>query len=156
MATIPTNPSDGDTFTDGVGVTWTYNSSSNKWLIPLATAGGGGGSVSATFPSAIPTQTTVTNTTAGHVLITGTGNGQFFHARARSNSNSGTSDSPRAPELTNTSGNSYFVETGSSYGAQNGLYGFSYYQGFIASGDTLTGITAFASSDVWTINTWDA
>ena len=43
MATIPTNPSDGDTFTDGVGVTWTYQSSTNKWLIPLATAGGGGG-----------------------------------------------------------------------------------------------------------------
>ena len=42
MATIPTNPSDGDTFTDGVGVTWTYNSSSNKWLIPVATGGSGG------------------------------------------------------------------------------------------------------------------
>lgn len=35
MATIPTNPSDGDTFTDGVGVTWTYQSSTNKWLIPV-------------------------------------------------------------------------------------------------------------------------
>lgn len=43
MATIPTNPSDGDTFTDGAGVTWTYNSSSNKWLIPVSAAGGGGG-----------------------------------------------------------------------------------------------------------------
>ena len=45
MATIPTNPSDGDTFTDGVGVTWTYNSSSNKWLIPVSTSGGGGGGI---------------------------------------------------------------------------------------------------------------
>ena len=41
MATIPTNPSDGDTFTDGVGVTWTYNSSSNKWLIPVSSGGSG-------------------------------------------------------------------------------------------------------------------
>jgi hypothetical protein len=46
MATIPTNPSDGDTFTDGVGVTWTYQSSTNKWLIPVSSgAGGGGGGV---------------------------------------------------------------------------------------------------------------
>ena len=51
MATIPTNPSDGDTFTDGVGVTWTYNSSSNKWLIPVATAGGGGGGGSSNLGS---------------------------------------------------------------------------------------------------------
>jgi hypothetical protein len=43
MATIPTNPSDGDTFTDGVGVTWTYNSSSNKWLIPVSSGSSGGG-----------------------------------------------------------------------------------------------------------------
>ena len=156
MATIPTNPSDGDTFTDGVGVTWTYQLSTNKWLIPLATASGGGGGVSATFPSAKPTETTVTNTTAGHILLSGTGDGQFFHARARSNSNSGTSNSPRAPELTNPSGNSYFVETGSSYGAQTNLYGFSYFQGFIAPGDALIGFTLFATSDFWTINTWDA
>ena len=155
MATIPTNPSDGDTFTDGVGVIWTYNSSSNKWLIPVATAGGGGGTA-ATFPSAIPTTTTLTNSSAGHTLLAGTGNGQFFHASARSNSNAGTSSSPRAPELTNTSGNSYFVETGFSYGAQNGLYGFGYYQGFIASGDELTGFTTFATGDFWTINAWDA
>ena len=154
MATIPTNPSDGDTFTDGAGVTWTYNSSSNKWLIPLATAGGGG--VSATFPSAKPTETTLQNTTAGHILLSGTGNGQFFHARARSYSSSGTSDSPRAPELTNNSGNSYFVQTGFSYGAQVGLSGYGYYQGFIASGDALIGFTTFATSDYWTINAWDA
>ena len=94
MATIPTNPSDGDTFTDGVGVTWTYNSSSNKWLIPVSSGSSGDEeelvtqtdffiASSATFPTSVhsgyttnagsgtlvwtnyPTATTSTSTYAG-------------------------------------------------------------------------------------------
>lgn len=40
MATIPTNPSDGDTFTDGAGTVWKYVSASNKWLVQSGAFGG--------------------------------------------------------------------------------------------------------------------
>lgn len=100
MATIPTNPSDGDTFTDGAGVTWTYNSSSNKWLIPvvsntddeeeLVTQSQFFIASSATFPTSVhsgtttnagsgtlvwsnyPTATTSTSTYAGQATSTTT------------------------------------------------------------------------------------
>ena len=81
MATIPTNPSDGDTFTDGAGVTWTYNSSSNKWLIPVATASsgsaGGGGALfsSAGFaPGSTGTYTAPRDATY-YILAVGGGGG---------------------------------------------------------------------------------
>jgi hypothetical protein len=77
MATIPTNPSDGDTFTDGVGVTWTYQSSTNKWLIPLATASGGGGSsmLGSDVLSTSGTYTAVYTATYRFTLFGGGGSG---------------------------------------------------------------------------------
>ena len=78
MATIPTNPSNGDTFTDGAGVTWTYNLSSNKWLIPLGTAGGGGGGGGPRFQQTITSSGTFTPLLDGDaylILVGGGGSG---------------------------------------------------------------------------------
>ena len=79
MATIPTNPSDGDTFTDGVGVTWTYNSSSNKWLIPVSSVSSDEEELvtqsqfvfasSATFPTSVHSGTT-THASSGTLVWT--------------------------------------------------------------------------------------
>lgn len=95
MATIPTNPSDGDTFTDGVGVTWTYNSSSNKWLIPVATAGGGGGS--GWGSTAAPTSVTGSYTASGPVT---------FVARSYTTATFVGANAP-TPSVTNNSGNAW-------------------------------------------------
>lgn len=81
MATIPTNPSDGDTFTDGVGVTWTYKSSSNKWLIPVATSGSGGGGGGSDIASYISATKNGTLTTVNEAITTTTGIGPFTTAK---------------------------------------------------------------------------
>jgi hypothetical protein len=105
MATIPTNPSDGDTFTDGVGVTWTYNSSSNKWLIPVSAAAADEEELvtatdffiasSATFPTSVHSGTT-TNAGSGTLVWsnypTATTSVSAYAGQATSTTTSTTSD----------------------------------------------------------------
>ena len=135
MATIPTNPSDGDTFTDGAGVTWTYNSSSNKWLIPVATASSGGGSTVGWTSGVAPTVTVQASN--GALILTGAANGTYF--TYTNNSTSTTIGAiPGIPPLTNTTGNSYIRQIQVDRGAQAGWGGTASGQGFLHSGDTLS------------------